>query len=137
MNPADTNTLFVTTPLSGLAYGGGVYVGVGGLYPIASRDPYSWTTFTFTNEPPQRVPISAVAYGAGEFVGVGGNGLVATSADGSKWLQRSLPSNANLHALAYGNGTWVMLGEPDMIVSTNLAKVGASVYVASLTSFRG
>jgi len=56
-----------------------------------------------------------IAYG-GVFVAAGTRGLIETSMDGTTWMRRNSSTTAQLYAVAYGNGTFVAVG--DVIVQS-------------------
>ncbi len=105
--------------LLSVAYGAGRFVAVGmdPRSPIVSPDGCTWT-----NWPPfaREILLWSVAFGDSQFVAVGPSGLVVVSSDGSNWVKRASGAATDLRALAYGNGTWVMLGDGTMLATTNL-----------------
>jgi hypothetical protein len=94
----------VATGWSGVAYGDGTFVAVGGGTNAAtSPDGLTWTL--------QTMPVSAtwngVAYGGGQFVAVSNGINAATSPDGVTWTQRTMPSSTNWRAVTHGAGLFV------------------------------
>ena len=68
--------------LTALAYGGGVFTGVGSRGPaIFSPDGIAWGLAN----PGTKPLLVSVAYGDGNFVAVGGNGLIYASQGGINW----------------------------------------------------
>jgi hypothetical protein len=74
--------------LNGLAYGGGLFVAVGG-----------------------------VAYGDNRWLAVGNGGTILTSTDCVKWSSLESGTDRTLLAASFGNGTWVVVGEGGVILS--------------------
>lgn len=105
--------------LSRLAYGNGMFVGMGGNAKTAfgySYDGRSWTTGTMPE-----FSCESIAYGDGMFLAIGrGNGAEALySADGITWNETSLPiglsqggknDRISFKQIAYGDGKFVTLG---------------------------
>src|SRR5437879_4144291 len=91
-------------PLSGVSYGSGTFVTVGGDGTIiTSTDGNSWTkctSGTISN-------LLAVAYGNGVFITVGRGGTLLTSLDGANWKTRDSGTTNDLIAITYGNGHFV------------------------------
>ena len=112
-NPIQTwvtqTSQFGTSQISGVAYGGGLWVagGAGGALRI-STDAVTWvtqtSTFGVTN-------INAVAYGNGLWVATGDTGTLRTSTDAVTWVtQGSRFGTSVIYAVAYDNGLWVAGG---------------------------
>lgn len=106
----------VTEGLTGIAWSGShlVAVGHGGTF-ISSPDGITWTR--------ARTRVSAanyytaVTYGAGFFVAVGTNregtplgAIITTSSDGITWTERTSATTPGLNGIAYGNRTFVAVG---------------------------
>lgn len=119
--------VFSNTPttLTGMAYGNGTFVGVGGGLDYISHDGSNWTAYAnppFLNE-------TAVAYGNGLFVSYE-TGLddqpsyISTSTDGIHWATIYTNYWPILNA-AYGNNSWVFTAW-----TTN----GGKIFTASVTS---
>jgi hypothetical protein len=62
------------------------------------------------NPLPQGNPLYGVTYGNGIYVAVGSNGTIVTSADGITWTSRTSDTSYSLSEVAYGNGTFVVVG---------------------------
>ena len=104
----------------GVAYGNGVYVVVGGHYPvdspgiISSANGNVWVNRTAANT---SHTFKDVTYSNGLFVAVGPaidnpDGICETSPDGTTWTQRALASNPSqydsyLHSVTYGAGLFL------------------------------
>jgi len=101
--------------LSGVAYGNGLFVAVGGSESVqVSSDTVQWAP-----EHTGKVGLQAVAFGNGKFVAVGDNGLVSTSADGVHWSS-AFPAANSLVGVAFGNGVFVAISSDGVPwVSTN------------------
>jgi hypothetical protein len=108
--------------LYGIAYGAGVWIGVGdaGLgcaYLIRSEDGgETWDEITN----PRNTPLGSVAYGDKVWIAVGGNDHVAPSADayiirslddGLTWTEMDNPSARGIYAVAFGDGVWIGVGD--------------------------
>ncbi|GAB4229447.1 MAG: hypothetical protein OHK0028_03580 [Deltaproteobacteria bacterium] len=97
----------VESPLAEIAFGGGVFVVVGGNAAFRSIDNGStWSPGTITG----MQGLSHVAYGNGRFVAIGVAGdNVAVSTDGTQWETHAmgLPSGEVPDLLGFGNGTFV------------------------------
>jgi uncharacterized repeat protein (TIGR01451 family) len=91
--------------LSGVAYGNGRYVAVGGVV-ITSPDAVTWTQVSGKN-----LQLNAVAFGAGVFVATAVNGTMSRSTDGSSWTPVSLPPGVTLlRGIAYTGTQFVAAG---------------------------
>jgi hypothetical protein len=115
------DTKFGTTSISGIAYGGGKFVAVGGRGAAYSTDGVTWTAVEDTTFVAHA--ISGIAYGGGKFVAVGHtsyifyNGLwhdgfwgkAAYSTDGETWwtVGSDTISNHDIDGIAYGGGKFV------------------------------
>ncbi len=71
------------------------------------------------NPKPQGNALNGYAYGAGTHVAVGAGGTLRTSTNGIDWTVKKLPTDANLQAVAYGNGRFVAVGYYTMWQSTD------------------
>jgi len=98
------------TDLAGLAYGGGVYVAVGGTASAVSSTSGSlWTSRTIPTL--GSGTYSSVAYGAEMFVAIStGNLATAYSSNGTSWTAGgNLPASLSWTSVAYGNGRFVAI----------------------------
>jgi hypothetical protein len=101
--------------LSDLVYGNGTYVGLTGDESLrAGSDLEILAKPVHPTGPP--LPMG-IAYGAGHFVGVYPEGGISVSDDGTNWVWRS--SLRNLQDVAFGNGLFVSVGFPGIVISTN------------------
>ncbi|TPV94189.1 MAG: hypothetical protein B7733_16615 [Myxococcales bacterium FL481] len=106
--------------LRGIAYGGGVFVAVGGndnAYLSASCDGVTWRHDLLTTNVDGDIPadyamfLSGVAYGEGTFVAVGGGGLTLRSTDhGHTWHKANTAFDGIFRNVVYGNGRFVAAG---------------------------
>lgn len=107
-----------TLGITGLAYGGSLFVAMSGFFGTAnaiqtSPDGVTWTART---NPSQSGSLyTSVAYGDGLFVAVSPTATsphIITSADGVTWTARDVVNGAEmfLNAVTYGNGLWVIAG---------------------------
>ena len=98
---------------SGVAFGNGTYVLVGGNALLTSMDGQTWTKQASGSA----ASPNSVAYGNGLFVTVGIG--VFSSPDAQKWTRRTSGASQTLSEIAYGNGVFVADGSSDVVVSTN------------------
>lgn len=93
--------------LSGVAYGGGLYVAVGLSGAIfTSPDGIQWTQ----RQSNTTEWLQGVAYGNGRFVAVGSGGTIVTSEDGLTWTSRAGGAGVFLEGVTYGGGRFVAVG---------------------------
>jgi hypothetical protein len=112
--PWSAGSSTATTTLKSIAYGGGVYVAVGGTAGTASCVSSSdqagtWIARTITAL--STGYYSEVAYGAGTFVAVQNGGTQTSySTNGSSWTAGgALPASTTWASVAYGNGRFVAM----------------------------
>lgn len=108
--------------VTGIAYGGGVYVSVGndndGLPAVeTSADGITWTAGTITGFGSGAGLIAGIAFGAGIFVVVGNDGtdpVLASSPDGITWTTRTsgFSAGSTILSVAFGNSVFVAGGIP-------------------------
>jgi hypothetical protein len=133
--------LFGGNPISGIAYGNGVYViTVNGnttttpatpgmvAWSTTPTDPTSWTTVSFGSTVGN---INSVVFGNGIFIAVGQLGFSAYSADGKNWTNTTgttLPifsgnasntSQEGIKMITYGAGTFTAVGFAMTATTTN------------------
>jgi hypothetical protein len=127
-DPLDTWTSIVAAPtnvvLAGVTYGGGQFVVVGDNGTVlTSSNGLSW----LPQDVQTNIAFSTVAYGDGKFVAMGRGyqfvSVAATSLDGVKWTE-SGPAWYDFfsRSLAYGNGTFVTVGQdtgPTSIINSS------------------
>jgi hypothetical protein len=91
-------------PLSGVAFGSGVFVAVGGANIFTSSNGSNWVLPVVRFE----FALSDVIFANGRFVAAGGDRVV-TSTDGLSWSDATLPFAIprDLRSVAFGNGTYV------------------------------
>ena len=98
--------------LKKVAYSNGVFVAVG-IYAltVSSSDGVTWTA----RNPGPFTDLSALVGAQGQFVAAGmtSDGTVksATSADGIAWSMGGVTGTSAVHAVAFGNNTYLALGE--------------------------
>ena len=112
---AVTNSTFGSSAISGVCYGNGKYVAVGGGGKIAySSDGINWTA---ANSPTTET-LSEVCYGNGRYVAAGAKGKVVFSADGVNWtlVSNSELGTYNFGSICYGNGWYVVVGNQGKII---------------------
>ncbi|MHB8519142.1 MAG: immunoglobulin domain-containing protein [Limisphaerales bacterium] len=101
--------------LNSVTFGNGMFVAVGNnpgytagvIY--TSFDGLNWTNRTSGSATASPYLLS-VTYGNGLFAGGGGWGTLSTSVDGITWTNRTTATHATLSGIAYGNGTFVVVG---------------------------
>jgi hypothetical protein len=112
------NSVAGSFQISFLAFGDGIFVGVGfsnvgspGVptgFAASSTDGINWTART----PAANNWWQAVAYGNGLFVAVSRTGTgnrIMTSPDGITWTSRNSGNSPEFSGVAYGNGIWVAI----------------------------
>jgi len=105
--------------LTGVAFGNGAFVAVGGGNIFRSIDGQNWTLRAARFD----LSLQNVVFGNGRFVAVGGNNIVI-SAGGTFWGDATAPvgGNREYRHVAFGNGTFVIVGDgrfgPGIWVST-------------------
>src|SRR5882724_9217299 len=101
--------------ITSIAYGNGTFVGVGSGYNYVSHDGANWNIYTS----PSNVNQVGVAFGNGIFmeygtsVQNGASKYILQSTNGITWSQIYQSSNI-LSAAAYGNNTWVFVGNGEI-----------------------
>ncbi len=89
-----------STASTHLAFGGGVFVGIGGTQVVTSSDGVTWTAAATLGASP-----GSVLFAAGQFTAVA-DGHVYTSSNGVAWTDH-VSSSANAGQVAYGDGSYV------------------------------
>jgi hypothetical protein len=90
------------TPTSEVAYGGGVFVGIGDTHVVRSADGMSWDDAGQLGG-----SVLGLIFAQGHFTAIA-DGRVYTSVDGQGWTDHTVP-NARRGAIAFGHGTYVLL----------------------------
>jgi hypothetical protein len=100
----------VTTTIFSLNYGQGLYVyGTTAGIIRTSSNGITWTARTPSSLSfPQ---FRSIVYANGLFVIVGTIGCIKSSSNGILWLERSITTSTTVTRLAYGNGTYVYIGD--------------------------
>lgn len=136
---ADESRL-IQTFFRDVAFGGGVFVAVGGSYLdvpgviLSSHDGSNWVRRC----PQNRMNLNSVAYGHGLFVAVGDEGTILTSPDGACWKKRRSGTSSMLGAVTFAHEVFVAGGESGTILtSTNGTNwtgqsLGESVYIGRI-----
>lgn len=100
----------ISTDLNAVAFGSGRFAAVGenGIV-LTSSDGRTWSKATS----PATNSLDGVSFANNLFVAVGAAGTVMTAADGTQWTMRYTKPESELwlHSVAYGNGTFVTLGD--------------------------
>ena len=107
-----TGTLVRDVTLFDVAFGNGIFGGVGGSGLSTSFDGLTWTL---------NVPggdLSGIAYGNGSFVAVGSAGVSFTSPDGMSWAPRWSGTFHGFRGVRFGNGLFVALRDDNTIVTS-------------------
>ena len=114
---APTNYVPTDNWLYGVAYGNGLFVGVGeSAWIVTSPDGDNWTS---TNTHATLASLTAVAFGTGRFVAIGQRGIIITSTDGSHWTVADSGTIADLDAITWANGQFVITGDSDQTSLTS------------------
>lgn len=122
-----TTTGAIGASLYGVAHGQERFVAVGGNFPgpqqrfdtratSVSTDGFSWTETVALG-----APLSTLAFGNGLFVALDfdfGSNRILTSTDGDKWTYQSSRNTSLLSNLAFGAGTFVVVGPNGTILSS-------------------
>lgn len=126
---ADIDESMENAPLSGIAYGGGKLVAVGGGKAVVSSNMKDWK---LSDSQPDGINgnLNAVAYGEGLFVAVGTASSVVYSKDGEEWKtlldSKNLPPQlvddmefrvTHLYGIVFQNGKFYALGNGNCIVT--------------------
>lgn len=107
------STGVTTTLTTHLAFGNGIFLGVGGTAVVTSSDGgTTWTAATSL-----AVAADGLVYAAGQFTAVA-SGHVYRSANGTSWVDQPV-SGLQGGALAYGHGTYVMVSGSGVQRSTD------------------
>ena len=102
-----------------IAHGGGSFVGLGGYGSrVASADAVTWTQHSIDTIATHAE--GGLAFAKGKvWVSVNDSGDLSHSADGVAWVYASTNLGAGTHAVAYGNGTFVAIGDGGAVTSTD------------------
>ncbi len=108
---------FVTPPLAEIAFGNGVYVGIGTNGIFISPDLISWKPALTKPE----VKTRNLIFGDGYFLLAGSDGNVYASSNGDYWLRHYISSQNELRALAAAqDGTLIAVGNNGVILESPL-----------------
>jgi|WetSurMetagenome_2_1015567.scaffolds.fasta_scaffold02224_8 hypothetical protein len=119
------------TGLASIAYGNGLFLGVGmGSPVVTSADGITWT------KGGQSPNAQFVAYGNGRFVATGVAGMIKTSADGTNWTARNSGTTDWLVSVAYGQGRFAALGFGGTIVSSSDGETWATARSGGSSGFK-
>ena len=114
------------TDAAAVAYGGGIFVAVGGTAKGASA-PLSAVALTWTSRTLPTLgagTYSAITYGNGTFVAIAtGSNATAYSLNGSTWVAGgTMPSSTTWSSIAYGNGRFVAIATGTRSAAISLDK---------------
>jgi hypothetical protein len=98
--------------LESVAYGNGLFVGIGGNDVWTSPNGVAWTKRTSGTNNYQ------VAYGNSIFVAVGSPGAIITSPDGITWTPQISRTTNALRGVAFGNGFFMAVGYGAPVVTS-------------------
>ncbi|MBO9608128.1 MAG: InlB B-repeat-containing protein, partial [Paenibacillaceae bacterium] len=110
--------------LGGVAAGGGKMVAVGnlGLIIVSTDFGAHWSQPMDTNFATNSASLNGIVYGDNKFVAVGdlynSKAKIITSADGTTWTSQTSAANSRLASIAYGNSTYVAVGDAGTIVTS-------------------
>ena len=101
----------------------GIFVAVGGAGILKSANGTAWTAV-----PGGPSGLNRVAYGNRTYVGVGAVGTLAISTNADTWVKLNSGTSLNLRDVAYGKGTFVIVGDGGVILQSRsfLPYLGAS-----------
>lgn len=108
-------------PIRDIAYGNGLWVGVGDSGTVITS-PDDGTTWALqrTGVTNANVGFSGIVFTNNLFVAVGSSGLAATSPDGTNWTLRTAGnSNNQWNAVTYGGGRYVAVGQDTAALGAN------------------
>lgn len=103
--------------LAGVAYGNGAFLAFSSGYIMTSDDGLNWSTLLTPSD--GGIPLNRVCYAHGMFVGLGGSTGLATSTNGLDWTARNPPTGFNLHGVAYGNNTFMVVGDLGIVLQSD------------------
>ncbi len=98
-----------TNPVQSVAFGNATFVAVTRNAFLHSTNGVDWSAARSGTE--QLVTPVRVRFQGGTFVAVGAGGGILSSMDGINWVSHSSGTQRALHGLAYGAGTYVVVGE--------------------------
>ena len=117
----EINVILTSASLSGVTFGGGTYVGVGGRSvrgrAITSTDGIDWPQSQRTAS-----VINGVAYGKNSFVAVGNLGTILTSSDGIDWVESDSGTFTRLLDVTYADGIFIAVGGEGTMLSSSDGK---------------
>jgi hypothetical protein len=109
----------------------GKYFGIAGMrLPntiYASEDAVHWKAVFFAGSPGKY--LRSLAFGGGKVVALEKPGSVVMSIDGSTWVERALPDNAEGWDIAFGRGRFVIAARDRIITSTDLSDWEVRSYI--------
>jgi hypothetical protein len=91
-----------------IAFGDGIFVGVGSDEIASSLDGETWT-YHLTDSKEKTRMLHSITYGNGRFVAVGYREIL-TSLDGVNWSKIELEIKNHLQSVTYGNGVFIAVG---------------------------
>lgn len=98
--PGDERSVIPNEPLTGAAYGNGIYVAVGYYGKIVkSANGLNWQIAADRTR--LDVHYTGIAFGGNQFVAVGDQGTIMTSSDGNVWTQRDSTVSTRIDRVAY------------------------------------
>ena len=119
-NPApDLRVGNYVAPVSGIAYGKGLFVATGGFVEgdmLVSSNGIDWAVTT--NATNGYIRFDDVTFGVDRFVASGSGGHLAVSSDGTNWLVQDFGYPASFPGITYGDGKFVAVG-PDAIATSS------------------
>ncbi len=111
-----SNTGAALGRVSGIAYGAGTYVGVGGYGSIlTSPDTLTWTA---REALVTDYELSGVAGNGSTLVTVGAGGTILSSSNGSAWVPRVSGTTVLLNGVLYAGGSFVAVGDSGTILTS-------------------
>lgn len=120
-SPPSLNTVM----LSGVAYGGNIFVAVGDKTILTSSDGVNWTPInyvTYSGNSSYYIQswLTSVTYCNNTFVVLGKSGTIITSSDGVNWTQQDVNSSNQVNGVAAGNNNLVAVGNSGTVLEKEL-----------------
>jgi hypothetical protein len=97
-----------------IAYGNGMFVGVGSSQVFRSADGLAWTVAPTVGA----TRLCAITFDGSRFIAVGLNGAIATTANGVDWTVQPSPVSQDLWSVHSGNGGYAAAGNDGIIIAS-------------------
>jgi len=110
--------------LSDVAFGNGLFVGVGALGTIVTTSDFASLGQPFV---PTSSKLNSVSFGNGRWVAVGKGGVIVTSSNGATWTLAAGTGSEDLNGVSYGDGQWLAVGASGALYSSADGQVWISL----------